>query len=207
MLRPETGVRCWQRILQRWRGINNGRTTQRMVVWHVIASGSGYILDQRQTSNLPATRNRIDTRGKRCEQKSEVTAQQARLVDAGWFMGSCSRVSGKLAGSSESHPASPQRAGGGGPKATRDRLIHSAGSARRTLHDGRSSRSTGGAASRACTPLGKRHSAFLLRSLLCPGPVHAARQRPVRGGTRFGALGVRVTNVDAATESRSLLTP
>jgi len=52
-----------------------------------------------------------------------VTAQQARLVDSGWFMGTRSRVSGKLAGSSESHPELHSSGGalGDGPKATIDR--------------------------------------------------------------------------------------
>ena len=64
--------------------------------------------------------NRTGTRSKRRESRrvsSEVTAQhrKARLVDSGWFMGTRSRVSGELAGSSESRRPSPQL-GRAGPK-------------------------------------------------------------------------------------------
>jgi hypothetical protein len=52
-----------------------------------------------------------------------VAAQQARLVDSGWFMDTRFQVAGELAGSSESHPGLHSSGGalGGGPKATIDR--------------------------------------------------------------------------------------
>ena len=105
-------------------------------------STTGIYTEAKTHARPPSDKNnRTDTRRKRRESRrvsSEVTAQQpqARLVDSGWLMGTRSRVSGKLAGSSESGqrcPPSPQ-AGKGGPKATTDRLVHTAGSARWTKH-------------------------------------------------------------------------
>ena len=143
--------------------------------------------------------NRTDTRRKRRESRrvsSEVTAQQpqARLVDSGWLMGTRSRVSGKLAGSSESGPKVPSVSTGREGRAQsyhRSACPHSRVGA---VHQGPSTKRTAlqaaltnclsdyhyyGAAT-GCTPLTAPAGRLHTRVGQSRGHVYAARQRPVR---------------------------